>query len=302
VIEREKKRSGEDKREKGEVDEEMEGWERVLREWIDGADGGEVDETEDVEGEEGTTTGGGGGGGALVNVEESLANPFASASSSSTNPTTTPKSSFHLPPSSSSGPSPSSSHLPKSQHEIDQAQDEAIFLSSYIPRNLSEVYDPERDVELVKRGEGADLIYARSGGVGIVGVDREGGGKKSGKKVGFEGIEEEERSEEEEDGEGSGSGSEDEEGEGEEFEKGAPRGKRHEDRDAKKVSPSLPRSFLLLPTSSPQRVAFLERASFHVGERRNDADGFFWTRVGCGLLVAGEEEGFEGRGSREEEG
>lgn len=42
--------------------------------------------------------------------------------------------------------------------EQDQA-DDAVFRSVYIPQTLEQVYDVERDVELVNRGEGQDLIY-----------------------------------------------------------------------------------------------------------------------------------------------
>ncbi|OCF40175.1 Atypical/RIO/RIO1 protein kinase [Kwoniella heveanensis CBS 569] len=38
--------------------------------------------------------------------------------------------------------------------------DDKVFMSSYIPRTLAEVYDPERDVDVLKRGDGDDLIYA----------------------------------------------------------------------------------------------------------------------------------------------
>lgn len=38
--------------------------------------------------------------------------------------------------------------------------DDAVFMESYIPRTLAEVYDPERDVDVLKRGGGDELIYA----------------------------------------------------------------------------------------------------------------------------------------------
>ncbi|KAJ8080543.1 Serine/threonine-protein kinase rio1 [Marasmius tenuissimus] len=46
------------------------------------------------------------------------------------------------------------------------AHEDAVFLQSYIPRTLNEVYDPERDVELLTRGEGKKLIYADT--IGLV--------------------------------------------------------------------------------------------------------------------------------------
>ncbi|GAA5977468.1 hypothetical protein JCM10908_004988 [Rhodotorula pacifica] len=48
------------------------------------------------------------------------------------------------------------------------ALDEAVFAQSYIPRTLDQVYDVERDVARVLRGEGADLIYADLTGVAEV--------------------------------------------------------------------------------------------------------------------------------------
>ena len=41
-----------------------------------------------------------------------------------------------------------------------KANDEAVFKSSFIPRNLNEVYDPERDIAKLKSGQGEGLIYA----------------------------------------------------------------------------------------------------------------------------------------------
>ncbi|KAG2129462.1 RIO1-domain-containing protein [Suillus clintonianus] len=40
-----------------------------------------------------------------------------------------------------------------------------IFLQSYIPRTLNEVYDPERDVEVLTKGDGKNLIYAETIGL-----------------------------------------------------------------------------------------------------------------------------------------
>ncbi|KAK4688366.1 RIO kinase 1, partial [Tremellales sp. Uapishka_1] len=47
-----------------------------------------------------------------------------------------------------------------------KASDDAVFMSSYIPRNLGEVYDPERDVDILRSGGGDNLIYA-----GLTGLD-----------------------------------------------------------------------------------------------------------------------------------
>lgn len=233
-----------------ETDEEVKGWETVLGEWISSSMGGqEVDDDEDgIVG-----PGAGGSGGADADQEdlpeqnpdsidpESMILPagFTKDLNASLPPssTTLPSSLQPSPSSSKSKPSsftrPSatqhsttSSNLPQTQEELDAAQDEAIFLNSYIPRTLSEVYDPERDVGLVQGGKGGDLIYARSGGVGIVGVDR------AGQKT----IAEEEEEDGDEDNDEDGSEGSDS---GEGFVEKGPRGKRHEDKDAKKVRLSL---------------------------------------------------------------
>ena len=142
-------------------------------------------------------------------------------------------------------------------------------MRSYIPRTLNEVYDPERDVGVLSRGEGAKLIYKDT--IGIVGPSEGRKGEKGAapesvlssanakakarpdgtpkKGVTFadeaeravenagedggEGGEDEDGGSEEE-GEESGDGEEDEEG-GEGFKEKKPRGHRHEDKEAKKV-------------------------------------------------------------------
>ncbi|KAF8520148.1 RIO1-domain-containing protein [Hysterangium stoloniferum] len=56
-------------------------------------------------------------------------------------------------------------------HELageNQHADDKVFLKSYIPRTLNEVYDPERDVDLVSRGRGESLIYSNI--IGVVGA------------------------------------------------------------------------------------------------------------------------------------
>ncbi|KAL1413105.1 Serine/threonine-protein kinase rio1 [Vanrija albida] len=54
------------------------------------------------------------------------------------------------------------------------AVDDAVFFSSYIPRSLGEVYDPERDVELLRSGQGDKLIYA-----GVTGLQIGDGGAEA---------------------------------------------------------------------------------------------------------------------------
>jgi RIO kinase 1 len=93
----------------------------------------------------------------------------------------------------------------------DQAHENSVFLHSFIPRTLNEVYDPERDVEKLKRGD--DLIYADTIGLVLVGRD--------------EGLIPDDEVE-------NGDSATDE-GESDEMVEKTPRGHRHEDRDAKKV-------------------------------------------------------------------
>lgn len=49
--------------------------------------------------------------------------------------------------------------------ETKKAHEDAIFLHSFIPRALNEVYDPERDIERLTKGQGESLIYAKTIGV-----------------------------------------------------------------------------------------------------------------------------------------
>ena len=142
--------------------------------------------------------------------------------------------------------------------------EDEVFMRSYIPRTLNEVYDPERDVGVLSRGEGAQLIYkdtigivgpgegrkgekgaapesvlmsakSRPGGAPKKGVtfadEAEGAVENAGEDGGEGGEDEDGGSEEEEE---SGDGEEDEEG-GEGFKEKKPRGHRHEDKEAKKV-------------------------------------------------------------------
>ena len=106
--------------------------------------------------------------------------------------------------------------------------DERVFAQSYIPRALDQVYDPERDVAKVLRGEGTGLIY--SGITGVAAIHRKDAEGRF-----------EEGSAAEDKEEGSGSDSESESGsDSDEFDDGRPRGKKFEDRDEKKVRSFFP--------------------------------------------------------------
>lgn len=122
-----------------------------------------------------------------------------------------------------------------------QEVDEKVFRQVYIPRTLEEVYDFERDAAKVHRGEGQNLIYKDllAGGA-TVGTDKEDGGVKISHEVSGEdeaGTEEEDEEEDEED-EDEGEEEVDDDGNPmkKEFKEKAPRGKKHEDKEEKKVS------------------------------------------------------------------
>jgi RIO kinase 1 len=101
--------------------------------------------------------------------------------------------------------------------------EDSVFLQSYIPRTLNEVYDPERDIDVLKGGEGRKLIYADTIGL----VDSSLAGAKE-HHVHLDGDESSES--------GVTESTSDEEAEEEQqgSERRAPRGHRHEDREAKK--------------------------------------------------------------------
>ncbi|RPB03940.1 RIO1-domain-containing protein [Choiromyces venosus 120613-1] len=97
--------------------------------------------------------------------------------------------------------------------------EERFFREAYVPRTLEEVYDVERDAEKVGRGEGSDLVYREllaGGDEGTEGEDEEDSGEQT------DGSDE--------DGESDGA---------ERVHKKdmdiKPRGKKHEDKDDKKV-------------------------------------------------------------------
>jgi RIO kinase 1 len=111
----------------------------------------------------------------------------------------------------------------RTRKEEDMAHEDSVFLHSYIPRNLTDVYDPERDVEKLKKGD--DLIYAKT--IGFVRQKKQGEDRT-------EDLVDEKCS-----GEESALGSEDEVGESEEnaFIDKKPRGHKHEVKEVKKVCP-----------------------------------------------------------------
>jgi RIO kinase 1 len=146
-------------------------------------------------------------------------------------------------------------------------ESEYVFMNSYIPRTLNEVYDPERDIELLKKARtmkldetsknnpdaqavSERLLYQQAGIIGIVdskpseaAASGSGGKEKSEKeKKGVRFANDSAEGEKEGEGEEGDDASSDEEGSDEDGEGGEgeykprmPRGHRHEDKDAKKV-------------------------------------------------------------------
>ena len=106
----------------------------------------------------------------------------------------------------------------------EQEVENEVFRKQYIPQTLDQVYDFERDAEKVVKGQKDDLVYRNlladripmSSGNEADAEDTMGGSS-------------------EHESEGNGSGSEESDDESR-FEKGTPRGKRFEDKEAKKVS------------------------------------------------------------------
>ena len=129
-----------------------------------------------------------------------------------------------------------------------KADEDEVFMRSYIPRTLNEVYDPERDVGVLSRGEGEKLIYKDT--IGIVAPAKS---TKDGRDGAVDGNAKSQRAQSKsvsfaDDGEAEAAHEVDEELEEEEsedeseeessgFKEKKPRGHRHEDKEAKKVRP-----------------------------------------------------------------
>ncbi|CAO3674834.1 unnamed protein product [Umbelopsis vinacea] len=143
--------------------------------------------------------------------------------------------------------------------ELDKV-DEEVFKQAYIPRNLEEVYDVDRDAAIVARGEGKDLIYSNLLNVSAPGHQnkesksqldgtrdakhdiissvlqdlKSPSPKNSGPSTADSEDSDESESEEEEEDSDEEDDSQDESGDDSDFEERQPRGKRNEDKDAKK--------------------------------------------------------------------
>ena len=136
------------------------------------------------------------------------------------------------------------------QNSEDAHHEDSVFLRSFIPRTLNEVYDPERDVEKVRRGDTDGLIYAET--IGLVSQPRVDPddkqttkNKDNGDRLTATESKDEETEEEQADDDGDGTDStsmEDNDLEDDEekrltegFVERKPRGHRHEDKELKKV-------------------------------------------------------------------
>jgi RIO kinase 1 len=114
------------------------------------------------------------------------------------------------------------------QKPPDAEVDERVFRQAYIPQNLFEVVDPERDVGIVTDGGKNELIYAKLLDVQETKLQSTEDPTPPAKQIGQEGDGDEDEDDE------SDTELSDEETSDEDPAK--PRGKRHEDKDAKKVT------------------------------------------------------------------
>jgi RIO kinase 1 len=105
----------------------------------------------------------------------------------------------------------------------EQEVENEVFRKQYIPQTLEQVYDFERDAEKVGRGQAEDLVYRN---LLADKIPMSSGNEADGEDTGGASLGTESESE---------SGSNEEEDDESRFEKGTPRGKRFEDKDAKKV-------------------------------------------------------------------
>lgn len=150
------------------------------------------------------------------------------------------------------------------EQSAEKQVDEQVFRKVYIPQNLEQVYDIERDVAKIHNGEGHNLIYkdllvertkkglswdSYENGVDGLKMPTEGGGGGGGHQDIWkdkcqrveeereqEGAEEDEEGEEGEEG-GQKEKDESEEGDGtKHLREKRPRGRKHEDKELKKVS------------------------------------------------------------------
>jgi len=104
--------------------------------------------------------------------------------------------------------------------------DTEVFRQQYMPQNLQQVYDIERDAEKIGQGQGDELVYRNllAGSLSHPEVQVQAGNGASD----VDGSSDEENDDDDDD-------DEDEDEEKEEWDEAQPRGKRFEDKDAKKA-------------------------------------------------------------------
>ncbi|KAF8309699.1 RIO1 family-domain-containing protein [Cantharellus anzutake] len=125
------------------------------------------------------------------------------------------------PPPPPAAPAKSNLPIPPPTSAGDEALEDAVFMHSHIPRTLNEVFDPERDVRKLQRGEGDELIYGNI--TGVVEANRAPVADESESEVSDEDDESGDDDDEDED--------EDEDGD----KRRKPRGRRYADREASKT-------------------------------------------------------------------
>ncbi|KAK0631116.1 serine/threonine-protein kinase RIO1 [Bombardia bombarda] len=109
--------------------------------------------------------------------------------------------------------------------------DNEVFRNQYIPQTLDQVYDMEKDAQKLDRGQGSDLVYRN------LLADKVVQPKEQKPEAGADEVAEEEVEEDDSNsssGDGASLDSGDSEDDESRFEKGTPRGKKHEDKDEKK--------------------------------------------------------------------
>lgn len=107
--------------------------------------------------------------------------------------------------------------------EVNEEVDERVFRQAYIPKSLFEVVDPERDVGIVQEGGKADLIYGK-----FLDVQDTKPTKATDAVQNNDTVDAENTIEEQDDTDADSSDTSSDEA-------SQPRGKRHEDKEAKKV-------------------------------------------------------------------
>lgn len=111
----------------------------------------------------------------------------------------------------------------------DEAVETAVFRGQYIPQTLNQVFDAERDAEKIQKGEGGDLVYQSLLAADSGAADAADTATKHGDFPDDEAADDNEDGDDDDDDDGSSASAS-----GKEHEEKKPRGKRFEDKAAKK--------------------------------------------------------------------